>query len=203
MANEPELIRRQMQETRSCLAAKLETLEVRVADAVDGVAETVTHTADAVKSTVRESVHSVQDALDLKQQLEHRPWTAFVASTCVGYVCGRMLAGHESASSNLVNHSGDNGSGNRIAASRVSAPLSSMFASLEPEVRKLKELGIGLLFGLARDFVKDIAAPSVKAQLSEVIDDVTVRLGGRPLQSPVIKGMNGNPGTAANGNKRE
>jgi len=102
MANEPEVIRQQMEETRSDLQTKLETLEQQVKDTVqeateavsDTVAtvkETVKETVETVKETVEETVESVKETFNLTRQVQAHPWPAFACATLVGFVGSRLL----------------------------------------------------------------------------------------------------------------
>ena len=75
MENEPEVIREQMQETRTGLAEKLEALEERVMGVATAVSETVENvkegvegTVESVKETVSETVETVKDTFNLRKQ---------------------------------------------------------------------------------------------------------------------------------------
>jgi ElaB/YqjD/DUF883 family membrane-anchored ribosome-binding protein len=108
MEDEPELIRDQMQETRTALTEKLEALESQVSGTVQSATAAVTETVEAVKSTVAETVgtvkdsvqetvstvkESVKDAFDLPAHIERHPWAAMLGSVAVGYLGGRVLNG--------------------------------------------------------------------------------------------------------------
>jgi len=108
-----EVIRQNIEETRSSLADKLETLEHQVvdtvqettsavADTVDSVKEavqetvetvkgTVEDTVETVKSTVQQTVGAVKDTFDLRRHVERYPWTMFGGSVGLGYVIGAYL----------------------------------------------------------------------------------------------------------------
>src|SRR5262245_24400559 len=99
MPDEPEMIRQQMEETRSALTEKLETLEhqvigtvaeanTAVADTVDNVKEAVQDTVEVVKETVQETVESVKQTLDISVQMDRHPWLFLGASVAAGYVAG-------------------------------------------------------------------------------------------------------------------
>ena len=108
MENEPELIRDQMQETRTALTEKLEALESQVSSTVQNATAAVADTVEAVKSTVADTVgsvkdgvketvstvkESVKDAFDLPGHIEKHPWVAMLGSVAVGFVGGRVLNG--------------------------------------------------------------------------------------------------------------
>jgi len=108
MENEPELIRDQMQETRTSLTEKLEALETQVSSTVQSATAAVTDTVEAVKNTVADTVgsvkdsvqetvstvkESVKDAFDLPGHIEKHPWVAMLGSVAVGFLGGRVLNG--------------------------------------------------------------------------------------------------------------
>jgi hypothetical protein len=111
------LIKRQMEESRTALGDKLETLEHQVAHTVAGAAEAVTGTVDAVtdtveaikdtvvtvkdsvegtmcavKGTVEESVATVKDWLDIRGHFERCPWTMTGGAVGAGFLLGRFLS---------------------------------------------------------------------------------------------------------------
>jgi ElaB/YqjD/DUF883 family membrane-anchored ribosome-binding protein len=102
MLDEPEVIRQHMEETRSSLAEKLETLEEQVvdkvtetttavADTVESVKEAVEETVESVKGTVQESVQAVKNTFDLPRQMNSHPWLFVGASVGVGFLGARLL----------------------------------------------------------------------------------------------------------------
>jgi len=81
-------------QTRSSLTGKLETLEHEVTDALQGAAATMTATVTAARKTVHDTVESVQRAFDFPRQVRRHPWATVVASVVVGYVLGRLAFRH-------------------------------------------------------------------------------------------------------------
>src|SRR5947207_10702413 len=99
---EPEVIRRQMEAQRAALADKLETLENRIVQTVEGAREAVSETVQTVKDsvqcsvqTVRESVQSsveaVKDTLDVRAQVERHPWAMVGGAAALGFAAGYLL----------------------------------------------------------------------------------------------------------------
>ena len=74
MDPKPDVIRRQIDETRESLADKLETLEDQVKHTVASVTEAVEHTVDSVKSTARETVETVKRTFDIPYQVRRHPY---------------------------------------------------------------------------------------------------------------------------------
>jgi ElaB/YqjD/DUF883 family membrane-anchored ribosome-binding protein len=109
MDNESEVIRQQMEETRTSLAEKLETLEQQVVGTVQGATTAVADTVESVKDAVQETVSTVQesvhDALDLSRHVERHPWAMVGGSVALGYLAGRLLgraAGDQTRETQLV-----------------------------------------------------------------------------------------------------
>jgi hypothetical protein len=109
MDHEAEVIKHQMEETRTSLAEKLETLEHQVVGTVQQTTAVVSNTVEAVKETVesvkgavgdtvekaKESVHdtveSLQESLNIPRQVERHPWGMFTGSVALGLLAGYLL----------------------------------------------------------------------------------------------------------------
>jgi hypothetical protein len=92
------MIRRDIEQTRSALTEKLESLEQEVMGTVRGARSAVTETIEAVKGTVENvkgsvegAVESVKEQLDVKRQFRRHPWTMFGLSVGTGFVVGAYL----------------------------------------------------------------------------------------------------------------
>ncbi len=115
MDDQPEVIRQQMEATRTDLTQKIEALENKVVntventtsavtdtvasvkeavqDTVQSVKETVTGSVGAVKETLSDTAETVKDALDVRRYFEEYPWASFGASVAAGFVGGLLLGG--------------------------------------------------------------------------------------------------------------
>jgi len=113
MDDKPEVIRHRIDETRSALTEKLETLEREVRgtvcearDAVTctvetvretvnstlgGVRETVSSTVEAVRDQVQDTMCSVREALNVQHQVQAHPWVMLGGSVAAGYLLGSLL----------------------------------------------------------------------------------------------------------------
>ena len=105
-------IREQMEDTRTSLTDKLETLEKQVANSVSDATTNVTDTVEAVKESVQETVSSVKDSVqetisavkesmhqgvtavkdffDIPSHVDHHPWAMMGGSVALGYVVGSL-----------------------------------------------------------------------------------------------------------------
>jgi hypothetical protein len=200
MPQDTDLIREQMANTRCSISEKLDLLERRVVNTVNGATDAVAETVETVKESVRDSVHSVQTSLDPIRQAERHPWTTLAVSLGAGYVAGRLLEGSPSGRSAVIDQPAawprPSASPHEMAANHgthraetAAGWVRHAIEPLEPEIRRLKELGVGMLFGLVRDFLHEAAPESMRARLTEVADDVTRKMGGQPVQGPVIEGI--------------
>jgi ElaB/YqjD/DUF883 family membrane-anchored ribosome-binding protein len=119
MDPQPDAIRPQINETRSSLTEKLETLEAEVlgtvrcarstvATARDAVAETLTSARETVQETlssVQETVQSAGDAVkrtfDIPYQVDRHPWVMLGLSLVSGAIAGALLGGPRTAGERL------------------------------------------------------------------------------------------------------
>jgi hypothetical protein len=198
MDDQPELIREQMEQTRASLTEKLETLEHQVVDTVQGATTAVADTVETVKEAVQDTVETVKDTFDVRVQVERHPWAMVGASIALGYFGGRLLRAStsfqdsrmqpvsapqersprpsQSNNGNLHQHHGD-------APSSEAQPgwLTDLAARFQPEIAKLRGLAVGALLSMARDMITGSAPEELKPRLAEVMDSVTVKLGGEPV----------------------
>jgi ElaB/YqjD/DUF883 family membrane-anchored ribosome-binding protein len=109
MDPQPDVIRQEIEETRSSITEKLETLECQVKGTVQTAKETVqsakeavtetietakatvTDTIDTVKSSVQETVQTVKRTFDLEYQVDRHPWAMSGLSVAAGFAVGMLL----------------------------------------------------------------------------------------------------------------
>lgn len=225
MDNQSEVIRQQMDETRTALSEKVELLEQQVvetmhgattavADTVDSVKEVVHDTVQTVKDSVQETMDSVKNTLDLHHQVEQRPWTMMAGATAIGFLGGCLSRRGEgriyedrshfrvSPTSGAAFMSHGNGAAPSYAAPTRSAEkengvpsphaptppswLTKLGESFEGEITQLKGLAVGTLLGIVRDMVAKSVPVPLERQVEEVIDGITVKLGGHPVRGHIL-----------------
>jgi ElaB/YqjD/DUF883 family membrane-anchored ribosome-binding protein len=216
MAEEPDVIRHQIDETRESLTEKLETLEGQVKGVVGTVTETietvrstvedtvesvksgVESTVNSVKETLNETVDSVKETFDVPRQVERHPWAALGCSFLAGMASGYVVSGMRSGRSSL--RYGIPGIEQVVPGyqpARPAAPAAREYAErpsflstlLEPfagEMNKIKQTAIGALVGVGRDLLKQSLPESLSANVTEIMDDVARRMGGEPVRGPVL-----------------
>jgi ElaB/YqjD/DUF883 family membrane-anchored ribosome-binding protein len=213
MENEPELIRDQMQETRTALTEKLDTLQQKVADTVESITtpvtetvqtvkEAVSDTVDSVKETFSDTVDSVKETFNLSRQIEQHPWPIMLGSVAAGFMLGRLLpspvktarsvgAGLDTVTAGM-SEAAKGHNGIQKAAQREEEPpakkgmLSGLADAFGGELDKLKGLGVSVGVGLLRDLMAQSAQGEIGGRLKEWMDGLTEKLGGKPLSEPLI-----------------
>jgi len=210
MDNESEVIHQQMDETRSALQDKLETLEQQVKntvqDATDAVSDTVATVKDAVedtvetvKDTVHDTVETVKGTFDIVGHVQAHPWPMVLGATAVGFVVGRLLSPRLSPSTSsvaeLANRPVGIPTGNGFAMAQhamiePAEPKKSWWSWLNDhygeEIGRLKGLALGTIGGMVRDMATASAPPSMATQIKEVVDSTTVKLGGQVVEGPIL-----------------
>lgn len=245
MENEPEVIRDQLQDTRTALTEKLEALEQTVArtventtrpvvETVQSVTEATKETVGAVKDTVQQlrdtvtggvekTVETVKETFNLSRQVQRHPWGMMFGSAAAGYLFGRLLPpasevrgsfgtsmGSRMASAQaepgraalVPEPRGHNGHGGHDGASREPAPegesmLSGLLDTYHDEVEKLKGMGIAAVMGVVRDLVKQSVQGEIGDRLSDWVNNLTEKMGGKPFSGPVLATEPDEPAAAA------
>lgn len=90
MNETPEMVRRQMDQTKTQLAEKFESLEYQVSETVQSAGSAVNSTVEAVDDVLR----SVTNVLDLRRQIDRHPWLVLGGAAVLGYLAvGFLTAG--------------------------------------------------------------------------------------------------------------
>src|SRR5262249_32139604 len=171
MDAEPEVIRQDIEQTRSALTEKLETLEDEVMGTVRNAKETVEETIENVTETVQETVETVQRTFDLEYQMQRRPWVliggSVVAGVAVGYFADSLRARATAWEGSRQGPGCGPETGYGATAFRTPQPeyapprregptfLQSLFSRFDKEIGLVKELAIGYAAGVVRDLIKE------------------------------------------------
>jgi hypothetical protein len=225
MADNPEVIREQMEETRWQLSDKIEALEQQVTDTVRATTETVSETVEAVKQTVehvtdavQETFHSVGEVFDLRLQTERHPWLVFGGSVTLGYLAaqlldksgemGSALEGEQAAWSPTYEAPGSTVNGyqpEQLSRSqpKVGATQGGFSNWLGDHLGRFKGLAIGSFMGVLRDLAKEALPESIADRMTEEIDNLTRDLGGEPIRGPILSHLCGEGSDACQGRQEE
>ncbi len=226
MPPESEVIKQQMGQTRAALTEKLETLENQVVGTVRDTTSTVQNTVHDVGATVRDTMHdvrasvretldTVKDTFDIPRQVEQHPWLMLGSSIVAGYVGGSILESLERGG--RLPPRGPVPAGpeelltERVLTERETEPptpsrgmpsfLRSLADTFAPELAKLKGVALGVTLGLVRDKISESIPSQMKGDVNDIIDRVTVKLGGEPTPPGSIS-LHGDGPAEHNGSER-
>jgi len=184
-----------VQEATSAVTETVESVKEAVNETVTTVKDSVQETVATVKGTVEDTVVGVKETFDLQHQVEQHPWGMMAGSIALGYLGGYLLSKPRTrvVTANIGTQyplpvSQPLASAPLPAAPTAAGPswwtgVSAMFA---PEIAKVKGLALGVALGIVRDSITEAAPAQMKAELGNVIDSITAKLGGEPLQAPVL-----------------
>jgi hypothetical protein len=213
MDDSPEVIRQQMEETRASLSEKLETLEQQVVGTVQGA-----------RQSVADTVQSVKDAFDVKLQVQRHPWPMLAGSVAVGFATGAVMermipdARCSTEPADLHPHRwptiGDVGISDRPAREELrqqppphaelhakSDWLQSLAQEFGPELSKMKGLAVGAAMSVLREMLAQSMPAQLKPQVADVVDNITVKLGGEPIRGSLLQ--NGHAQSSTEGDINE
>jgi len=163
-------LRDQIEETRSSLTEKLETLETEVKDTVSSVAETVQDATDTVKRN-----------LDLEYQVRQHPWAMMGLSLLSGLALGAFLGGRSHRGSRLAR---------RMSEAAVEPPAGSpartgfmdkLTDKLGDEFERAKDLAVTTLAGVVRD-VAQRSIPALGAAVEDMMAHAAAQCASPPQQ---------------------
>ncbi|HZY85843.1 MAG TPA: DUF3618 domain-containing protein [Gemmataceae bacterium] len=218
MDKEPDVIRQEIEQTRSSLTEKLETLESQVKETVQNVTSTVESTVesvkskvegtvDAVTSSVESTVESVKRTFDVERQVRQHPFAMTGGTMLVGLAAGYFLSSlrrpamprHWSAPRPAAvpeRLSAGNGAPRPSEPERSAGGglLSGLLEQFGPEIGKLKSTAIGMVLGAARDMIKEKLPPALARNVDELIDNVTRKAGGELIRGRVLPESEEAPG---------
>jgi ElaB/YqjD/DUF883 family membrane-anchored ribosome-binding protein len=189
MDPEPDVIHKQIEETRSSLTEKLETLEAEVKDTVLSAKETVASAKEAVESTlhtaketVQETISSVKRTFDLEYQVDRHPWGMVGLSLLSGVLAGAILGGRLRGGRRIARRMAEASveppvhraaaAGSRLTHEGAERPgfMDQLSGRLGDELDKVKDLAITSLVGV----VGDVAKRTIPA-LAHAVEDLMVR----------------------------
>jgi len=193
--NELEVIRNEMEETRSSLADKLEALESEFRGTVEGATSAVANTVEAVqetvatvKETVQETVESVKETLDIRKHVERHPWAMFGGACALGCLAGFLLGPRRrsrppaEAAPSAPPIPTRNGAGHRNGAAQKTSARTEEPGVVESTFQELRGLAVGTLMSVLREVLSSAVPSSLAPDLAGVVDDLTTKLGGKPLR---------------------
>ena len=159
---QPELIEREMEQTRESLTEKVSLLEQKVVGQIQSATDAVQDTVQCVKSAVQDTVQSVtgtvsdsvqsltdgvKGALDVQRHTRENPWTMVGGATVAGFITGLLVFRRESSARALPAYtpapftSHPSGATHAAAAGVSHRPawLNDLFDMAGREIKKLAE----------------------------------------------------------------
>ena len=204
MDNELEVIRDEMEQTRSNLADKLGALETQVRETVVGAKEAVSSTVEGVKEvvgSVSETVGSVAEQFSVSKQVDEHPWLAMGVAVAAGFVAAQVLdrlgppalaAGAPPATTGTPPDLQFTSSSRFAERPTAAAPKKeSMLEALVPDLdlggaantllHTAGGLAVNTLMGVIRELVVRGLSPEWKGEVTKLVDQVADQLGSKPL----------------------
>jgi hypothetical protein len=114
MADQPEVIQHELEETRHALAEKLGQIGEKISGTVENVTDTVenvsemvgnvssmventvesvTDTMESMGETAQDTVDAVKEAFNVPEQMRRHPWLWFGGSVLLGFIGGKAVGG--------------------------------------------------------------------------------------------------------------
>ena len=185
-----EVMRQQIEETKSQLWEKLDTLESQVSEVVQStttaMSETVAsvqETVSNVTETVQESVQSVSNAFDLPLQVGRHPWIAVGGSFVLGYLAYELLNGATKECENEPVMEA------QTSLSAVQAQNRNGHHAVESDQESLsKSRSMGEMRGMLTGALMSTVSAIVSHSVPTALDYVAKRLRRDPNQDPVGRG---------------
>jgi hypothetical protein len=204
-----DFIREQMEDTRTSLTEKLETLEKQVAGTVLGatsnvaekveavtdtvqetvasVRDTVQETFSTVKETVHKSVSAVRDVFDIAGHVARHPWPMLAGSVVLGYAAGAAFGSRRPSRAQPPRSVTEpesllaKANGRHPATENARSP--GLLAKFAPELSKLKSIALSALVGAVREKVVTAAPKEIAPSLAEFFDNISLKITGEPARS--------------------
>jgi hypothetical protein len=192
-----------IEDRRAAMTEKLEILEERVWETVEGAQSSVEEIVETVKETVGETVETVKRTFDVQYQVDQHPRLMFGGATLAGYLLGSRGGGrtspafstNDSASSAAgttadmsASHAQHDAPPPSDSASSVHPQLqqgmgSSVLDQLKDEIAIIKVAAVGALISTIREMVKQ-AVPTMAPHLEKARSQRGSQSLERPPQRP-------------------
>jgi ElaB/YqjD/DUF883 family membrane-anchored ribosome-binding protein len=186
MEQDPIVIRHQIDETRSALTEKLETLEQGVKETVQDAKAAVTGTIETVKETVESTVENVKEkvqgtvdtvkqTLDITTYVEKYPWAMLGGAIGFGWALGRICLSHEPMAG--VRNGQAESESSKVNGAAGRPPIASQAGSIPLPEREQKSTDGNLVGELVHKFepelqeIKSLAIGALGALVRDVVKE--------------------------------
>jgi ElaB/YqjD/DUF883 family membrane-anchored ribosome-binding protein len=195
MDPQPDLIRQQIEETRSSLTDKLESLEAEVKGTVQSAKETVEGTISTVKETVENAKETVKRTFDIPYQVDRHPWAMVGLSLFSGAVVGALIGRRTGPDHRMARRMAEasreppvNGATPAAAWSRLSGEeparpgfVDKLGGRLADELEKGKDLAINAVAGVVENVIRR-SIPALSTAVENVLSNAAASVGAPPQQ---------------------
>jgi len=175
-----------MEDTRSSLADKLDTLENEILGTVHQATAAVANTVEDVKSavgsvseTMHETVENVKETLNLREQVRRHPWGMLGGAAAAGFFGGWLLG--PSRRETQTTAATESWREPPVPAREKPAESAGESSSLLAPLLSLKGVALGGLMGMVRDMISGVVPENMKDEVANALDEFTTQLGGKPL----------------------
>ena len=178
MDPQPDVIRQQIEETRSSLTEKLEALEAEV------------------KGTVQSAKETVKRTFDIPYQVDRHPWAMLGLSFVSGIVAGALVGGRVSTERRIARRMSEASrepperaettpaaAWSRVTHDGQARPgfVDRLTHQLGDELEKAKDLAIDTMVGVVSDVVRK-SIPALGQAVEELMTRVASQVGAPPPQ---------------------
>jgi ElaB/YqjD/DUF883 family membrane-anchored ribosome-binding protein len=196
MGPQPDVIRQQIEETRSSLTEKLEALEAEVKGTVQSAKETVEGTISSVKETVTNAKETVKHTFDIPYQVARHPWAMLGLSLVSGIVAGALLGGRVSTDRRIARRMSEASrepperaetapaaAWSRVTHDGQARPgfLDKLTHQLGDELEKAKDQAIDTMVSVVSDVVRK-SIPALGQACENLMTRVASQVGAPPPQ---------------------
>jgi ElaB/YqjD/DUF883 family membrane-anchored ribosome-binding protein len=203
MDPQPDVIRQQIEETRSNLTEKLETLEAEVKgtvqsarDTVESAKESVQETISNVKETVQNAKETVKRTFDIPYQVDRHPWAMMGLSFVSGIVAGALVGGRVSTDHRIARRMSEASrepperaettpaaAWSRVTHDGHAGPgfVDRLTHQLGNEFEKAKDLALETMVGVVRDVVRR-SIPALGQAVEDLMTRAAEQVGAPPQQ---------------------
>ena len=197
----PELIEKQMEETRESLSEKVSQLEQQVVDKIQSATDAVQDTVQSVRSAVQDTVESVtgsvkdsvssvsdgvKEALDVSKHVREKPWAMVGGAAAAGFIAGLLVFQRSQSAASLPAHALMPAANFPPQATQRPGWMNDLFDLAGREIRKIAEQALATTTASLKQ--------SVEQGIPKLIDSALPDLGMRTM--PDGKAANGTPGYA-------
>ena len=159
MGQSADQLRQEIEQKREDAATKIDAIEARVQDTVQGARDTVQGTVqqarDTVVDTVEQTTQKVKESFDVRRQVEERPLLALGAALVGGFVLGGILGGDDDDRRHHGGASPDLPRGSQQGGVRAGIRTAARESGLEDTINNLASAFMGTMTERLRSVASD------------------------------------------------